>query len=109
MDKAIEKLLNVNMGIHKGERVLVFTDHMQEGRLVPKEMDRCRRLEKAAERVAELSAGLTSTQFFKYDSLPSSSMIHFPITVMNRLNLSGRWHLAKMQCRDYETAAYSND
>jgi len=72
MDKAIEKLLNVNMGIHKGERVLVFTDHMQEGRLVPKEMDRCRRLEKAAERVAELSAGLTSTQFFKYDSLPNN-------------------------------------
>ena len=72
MDRAIEKLLNVNMGLFKGERVLVFTDHMQEGRLVPEEMDRCRRLEKAAERVAELSAGLTSTQFFKYDSLPNN-------------------------------------
>ncbi|MCC6543837.1 MAG: aminopeptidase [Nitrospirae bacterium] len=72
MDKAIEKLFSINMGIHKGESVLVFTDHMQEGRLVPKEMDRCRRLENAAERVAELSAKLTSTQFYKYDSLPNN-------------------------------------
>src|SRR4030065_2410987 len=72
MDKAIEKLLNINMCILKGERVLVFTDHMQEGRLVPKEMDRCRRLEKSAERVAELSEELTSTQFCKYDSLPNN-------------------------------------
>ncbi len=72
MDKAIEKLLNINMGIRSGERVLVFTDHMQEGRLVSKEMDRCRRLEKAAERVAELSSGLTSTKFCIYDSLPNN-------------------------------------
>ncbi len=72
MDKAIEKLLNINVGILKGERVLVFTDHMQEGRLVPKEMDRCRRLEKAAERVAELSTEFTTTLFYKYDSLPNN-------------------------------------
>ena len=72
MDKAIEKLLNTNMGIRQGERVLVFTDHMQEGRLEPKEMDRCQRLEKTAERLAELSGQITSTQFYKYDSLPSN-------------------------------------
>lgn len=72
MDKAIAKLLNTNMGIRHGERVLVFTDHMQDGRLVPKEMDRCRRLEKSAERLAELSARITDTQFYKYDSLPNN-------------------------------------
>ncbi|MCC7202380.1 MAG: aminopeptidase [Nitrospirae bacterium] len=72
MDKAIEKLLKVNLNVSQGERVLVFTDHMQEGRLEPKEMDRCRRLEKAAERVSECSAELTSTQFYTYDSLPNN-------------------------------------
>ncbi len=72
MDKAIEKLLKVNLNVRQGERVLVFTDHMQEGRLEPKEMDRCRRLEKAAGRVAELSGKLTATQFFTYDSLPNN-------------------------------------
>lgn len=72
MDKAIEKLLNINMGIKPGERVLVFTDLMQEGRLEAKEMDRCRRLEKVAERVAELSGRITETQFYKYEALPSN-------------------------------------
>ena len=72
MDQAIEKLLNTNMGIHKGERVLVFTDHMQEGRFEPAGMDRCRRLEKAVERVAELTGKITTTQFYKYEALPSN-------------------------------------
>lgn len=72
MDTAIEKLLNINMGIKPGERVLVFTDHMQDGRLTPKEMDRCRRLEKVAEYLAGLSGRITSTQFCKYDSLPNN-------------------------------------
>ncbi|MBI5755707.1 MAG: aminopeptidase [Nitrospirae bacterium] len=72
MDKAIEKLLNINMGIHPGERVLVFTDLMQEGRLEPKEMDRCRRLEKATGRVAELCTRITSTEFYKYEALPNN-------------------------------------
>ncbi|MBI5192849.1 MAG: aminopeptidase [Nitrospirae bacterium] len=72
MDKAIEKLLNTNMAIRHGERVLVFTDHMQEGRLVPKEMDRCRRLEKAAGQLAEISGRITDTQFYIYDSLPNN-------------------------------------
>src|SRR4030067_3005758 len=72
MDQAIEKLLNTNMGSHKGERVLVFTDHMQEGRFEPAGMDRCRRLEKAVERVAELTGKITTTQFYKYEALPSN-------------------------------------
>lgn len=72
MDKAIEKLLNINMGIHPGERVLVFTDLMQEGRFEPKEMDRCRRLEKATGRVAELCTRITSTEFYKYEALPNN-------------------------------------
>lgn len=72
MDKAIERLLNINMGIKPGERVLVFTDRMQEGRLEAKEMDRCRRLEKAAGRVADLSGRITTTEFLTYDSLPSN-------------------------------------
>jgi len=72
MDKAIERLLNINMGIKAGERVLVFTDRMQEGRLEVREMDRCRRLEKAARRVAELSSKITSTEFIVYPSLPSN-------------------------------------
>ena len=60
------------MDVQAGERVLVFTDHVQEGRLEPKEMDRCRRLEKTVERVAELSSRVTSTQFYKYEALPSN-------------------------------------
>lgn len=72
MDIAIEKLLNINMGIKPGERVLVFTDHMQDDRLTPKEMDRCRRLEKVAEYLAGLSGRITNTQFCKYDSLPNN-------------------------------------
>lgn len=72
MDKAIEKLLNINMGIKGGERILVFTDQMQEGRLEPRDMDRCQRLEKTAERVAELSGRITTTLFYKYDALPSN-------------------------------------
>ena len=72
MDKAIRKLLTINMGIQPGEKVLVFTDHLQEGRLDEKEMDRCRRLEKAAERVAELSNKITETIFYKYEALPTN-------------------------------------
>ncbi len=72
MDQAIEKLLNTNMGIHMGERVLVFTDHMQEGRFEPAGMDRCRRLEGAVDRVVELSSKITTTQFYKYEALPSN-------------------------------------
>jgi len=72
MDRAIHKLLTVNMGIQPGERILVFTDHVQEGRLDEKEMDRCRRLEKAAERVAELAREITETVFYKYDALPTN-------------------------------------
>lgn len=72
IDSAIEKLLKINMGIQQGERVFVFTDHLQEGRLEKKEMERCRRLEEAADRVAYISGKLTETIFYKYDALPSN-------------------------------------
>ncbi len=72
MEKAIEKLLKINMGIKPGECVLVFTDQMQEGRLEQKEIDRCHRLEKVVEQVAELSSRITTTHFYKYQALPSN-------------------------------------
>lgn len=72
MEKAIEKLLKINMGVKPGERVFVFTDQMQEGRLEQKEMERCRRLGNAVGRVAELSGRITTTQFYKYEALPSN-------------------------------------
>ena len=69
LEKAIEKLYSINLGVKKGERVLVFSDNIRDEEKLT-EYDRKRRNEllKVAEKTFEVGSKITSTTFVSYDA-----------------------------------------
>jgi len=73
--KAIEKLYSVNLGISKGERVLVFADTIRdEEQISPQDRKRRKDLLKVAEKIFEFGAKITNTTFVTYDATMSHGM-----------------------------------
>ena len=66
---AIKKLYHINLGVEKGERVLVFSDFIRESeKISKKERKRREELLQAAKKTFEVGSEITSTTFVSYDA-----------------------------------------
>jgi leucyl aminopeptidase (aminopeptidase T) len=70
MKEAIERLYNINLGIRKGERILVFTDIIKNYEKIDKiERERRENLRRIAQNVAQIGSKYGEVDYLEYESL----------------------------------------